>query len=666
MKKTLLSLSLLACAYLQASAQSDTIWIKYNDRFLANGVIKAGQLDSIKFEKGRMVMYRKPGTSALKSFSSSYKNDCVYMFNDPGRILYKPSTWSSNDYTNENSRWSFANSMESEHFVVFWDKQFGSDPTKAGSYAFNPKTMLQNGEKYFDVYANKLGFIKPGESTTDTYKIEMYVYYQTDWKAEGSGVDYKVGLLNVNPWAISSRSGQTVAHEVGHTFQYLVKCDVGEPHGFDYGYGDNASGLNGWWEGCANWQAYKVYPNLQFEQDFYDAYKGQYHLGLMNETFRYQNMFIQDWWCQKHGQDFIGRLWREAKRPEDPIEAYIRLNDMDLEAFNDETYEGFAHMATWDIDGIRQYGKKHIGDYSAQMHEAADDNMYWEVDSAYCPQNYGYNMIPIKLAAAGTKISADFKGIAGADGYRKVKTAKAGWRYGFVAYTSDGQTVYGAMGKDKEGTAELTVPDNCKNIWFCVMGAPTEYWRHPWDSDVSNDEQWPYRVKFTNTDALGLSHTYGEFADDYVRKDTTVVIEANLAYSSSNYTSVRVQYDMDAISQALGLSTAQLKTLKVGKSNKIRFVGVSANGNLTEGTTTSTSSSTVYGHWFTTAGNVCGYDNSAGVFAELYPDKYGCYVGQYPGHLRSGKTYTIRQAIIYTHTDGKEYRATMEVHLNIQ
>ena len=58
--------------------------------------------------------------------------------------------------------------------------------------------------------------------------------------------------------------------------------------------------------------------------------------------------------------------------------------------------------------------------------------------------------------------------------------------------------------KDKEGVAEITVPANCTNLFFVVMGAPTEHWSHPWTSGKAstdwsqNDEQWPYKVKFEN------------------------------------------------------------------------------------------------------------------------------------------------------------------------
>jgi hypothetical protein len=52
------------------------------------------------------------------------------------------------------------------------------------------------------------------------------------------------------------------------------------------------------------------------------------------------------------------------------------------------------------------------------------------------------------------------------------------------------------------------------------------------------------------------------------------------------------------------------------------------------------------------------------IFAEFYPDKYGCYVGQYPGKLTRNKTYTIRQAIQYQ-KGGKWYTATMVVRLKV-
>ena len=665
-----LALMVLSCA--KAAAQ-DTLWVKYDNRFTANKNYVIRNADSLEFRmndrNGAYPVLRLYNTNFSKGYTE-YRLQTLFgdsqfagtiMFGNPGRILWHPSTYSGNNYMNDNSRWSFSRSMESEHFVVFWEKGFGSDPTKVQTYRFNPKTVLQNAEKIWDTYVTQLGFLVPGRSTTDTYKIQLYVLYQSEWRADASGVDGKMGIGHMSAGAIGARGGHTVAHEIGHTFQYLVSADLGQQHGYNYGYGEGASGGNGWWESCANWQAYKVYPERQFtDGEYFEGHLPKCHLNLLHEDWRYENCFVQDYWCMKHGQDFIGRLWRESNKPEDPVETYKRLNKLSQDQLCDEFYEGFARMATWDIDGIRDRASHRIGQH--QSHLTRTDEGAWRVDAAYCPQNYGYNIINLNAAAGGTVVKAHFKGIAGADGYRKINVDKAGWRYGFVAYTQDGQTVYGETARDKEGTATLTLPDGCQRLFFVVMGAPTEHWRHPWDDNAQNDEQWPYEVTFEGTDLYGQ---FPEYPADYERRDTTVYINAELAYDGSNYTSTRVQYDMAAISQALGLSTQQLKSLGRTASSNPRFVGVDANGTIHTGTTTSTSSNTCYGHWFTAQGNVCNYDSSARIFAELYPDTYNCYVGQYPGRLTRGHTYTIRQAVQYLH-EGKRYTATMVVQLKIK
>ncbi|MBQ5378188.1 MAG: hypothetical protein IIU48_06680, partial [Prevotella sp.] len=227
--KRLLFIILATLSLHQAFAQ-DTIWVKYDNRFKANKSFSIGTADSIEFRMQErdgsipiMKIYRSNVSRGYVEYrlSTLFGPDGIYggsiMLKNPGRILYQPSTYSNVNYSDNASRWSFKRSMESEHFVVFWEKGFGDDPTRAGSYSFNPKSMLANAEKIWNKYVDELGFLVPGKSTTDSYKIEMYVFYQTDWKAEGSGVDAKVGLLNVSPGAISSRGGMTVAHEIGHT-----------------------------------------------------------------------------------------------------------------------------------------------------------------------------------------------------------------------------------------------------------------------------------------------------------------------------------------------------------------------------------------------------------------------------------------------------------------
>lgn len=676
-----------------AQEKPDTMWVQFNDRFVENEVIDLNQVDSIEFLSHSYKTYKyNPSTGRVSARTKSYRTDAKYRFDDIERYLVKPSTYASNDFTNEISTYCFQRSAESEHFVVFWAKGLkkqsnGNLTGGASSSVCNVNTLLNNAEKIWDVYVGDLGFLVPGRSTTDKVKIEMFVVNQSEWRADGSGTDgtvwtagsgttktaksQKVGLFHCNAWAASDNV--TVAHEIGHTFQYLVSADLGMTHGLNYVLGDNSKG-NEWWEDCANWQAHKVYPAQQFSTNWGNN-QNMHHLNIIHEDARYNNCYYQDWWCQQHGLNTIGRIWREATRPEDPIQAYMRIFGLNDSTFADEQFEGYAHIAAMDIESWKTYGQSLIGSEQQRLTEASEaivqshlggETEWWVVQPDFCPQNYGYNANPLKVPAAGTVVTATFKGLVGATGYRSIYPERAGWRYGFVTYSSDGARTYSPIGRKAEGEVSITIPEKCSHLWFVVMGAPTKWWTHSWDDDPSNDEQWPYAVKFTGSDPYGANRTYGEYPTDYMRHDTTVVINATLAYSGSNYSSVRVQYDMDAVSQALGLSTAQLQSVKVGKSNAIRFVGVSSSGTLRENTTTSTSSATCYGHWFNQSGNVCSYDSNARIFAEFYPDKYGCYVGQYPGRLTRGKTYTIRQAIIYKHTDGKEYRATMQVNLTIR
>ena len=692
MKKILLAVSLTICYSTIAQEKPDTMWVQFDDRFVENEIIDLTHIDSLEFQTSTYKLYKYyPNADRTRALTESYRTNGVYRFDEIERFLVKPSTYASNDFADENSTYCFQRSAESEHFVVFWAKGLkkqsnGNLTGGASGSVCNVNTLLNNAEKIWDVYVNKLGFLEPGKSTTDKVKIEMFVVNQSEWRADGSGTDgtvwtagtgttktpksQKVGLFHCNAWAASDNV--TVAHEIGHTFQYLVSADLGMSHGLNYVLGENSSG-NEWWEDCANWQAHKVYPDRQFATNWGNNQES-HHLNIIHEDARYNNCYYQDWWCQQHGLNTIGRVWRESVKPEDPIQAYMRIFGLNDFTFADEQFEGYAHIAAMDIDSWKTYGQGLIGSEQQRLTDAPDaivqshlngEDGWWVVSPDYCPQNYGYNANPLKVPAAGTVVKAIFKGLVGAEGYRSIYPERAGWRYGLVAYSSDGTRTYGETGRNAEGEVSITVPEGCTHLWFVVMGAPNKWWTHSWNNNTNDDEQWPYAVKFTGSDPYGASRTYGEYPDDYARHDTTVVLNATLAYSSSNYSSVRVQYDMDAISQALGLSTAQLQSVKVGSSNAIRFVGVSANGTLKESTTTSTSSSTCYGHWFNASGTVSNYDSSARIFAEFYPDKYGCYVGQYPGRLSRGKTYTIRQAVVYKHTDGKEYKATMQVNLSV-
>lgn len=60
--------------------------------------------------------------------------------------------------------------------------------------------------------------------------------------------------------------------------------------------------------------------------------------------------------------------------------------------------------------------------------------------------------------------------------------------------------------------------------WLVISGAPTEHWRHAWDDNDANDEQWPYQVKFSGTNRLGYQNIPNSVS---VENENNVVVYAS-------------------------------------------------------------------------------------------------------------------------------------------
>jgi len=452
--------------------------------------------------------------SALTSANTSYQNldltvaqinsattTLITITRSVGKQIYNPS-WMMGDIYSSTNNWSIDRSKQSKNWILFWEPGFGDNP---GSIVDD---CLALAEKCFAFYADSLKFINRSTSKTNTYKMIIRLRYSSDWEATGSGVDNTIGLLTLTSWALTSRGGQTIAHEVGHCFQYQTHCDNNDSNGWMYGYGTDASGSNGWWEQCAQWQAYKVFPAMQFGSEWFAGYLSNAHKNLLNETYRYNDYFIQDYWCYLHGMDMIGRLWNKSIKPEDPVEAYKRLNSITQSQFNDEMWDCGARFATWDIPALKTYGASYIATRT-QPKMNNQGNYVWRVDSTVCLENYGHNIIRVNAPTTAKTVTAYFEGLAGTNGFRKNYVAYAGWRYGFVALLKDGTRVYGevkpASMTDNAGKSSVSFncPANCDRLWLVVSGAPGMHWRHAWDDNDAPDEQWPYQVSFNNTNLYG-------------------------------------------------------------------------------------------------------------------------------------------------------------------
>ena len=412
-----------------------------------------------------------------------------------------------------NNQWSHKRSYQSKHWVLFWEKEYGDEVPSA------VPGILDTADKIFEMYADKLGFItiNQGKSKSDTYKMIIRLFSTSEWKAEGSGIDNQIGMLSLSRWAYTSRGGQTVAHEIGHCFQYQVHCDNNDWNGWMYNWHESTQ--NPFWEMCAQWMAYVYYPSklLNDNEWLWNSLNGMHRHPLAG-YLRYENFFIQDLFVHKHGWDAVGRLWNECKDPEDPFETYMRTRMTGSTAkkvsqLGDELWEWGARMTTFDLDPIRDVaGGK--ASWRSQTAMIKDNEGYWWPEKKNCIENYGNNAIRINAPTRATTLYVEFEGKAGADGYTAYKTTSAGWRVGFVAFKNDGTRVYGDMTtatyNDPDHTIAFECPANCSHVWLVVSGAPTTYWTHNFKGWIDNtEEQWPYRVKFYKTNYYGESNNNG-------------------------------------------------------------------------------------------------------------------------------------------------------------
>ncbi|WP_437922061.1 DUF4859 domain-containing protein [Sphingobacterium sp. LRF_L2] len=572
---------------------------------------------------------------------------------DDSLTIYRPNEFADMDFTNNASTWSYSRSRESTHFIVFWGAGYGSnDPNSATvpeTYRVDIDDLLAKAEQFYSININTLKFAERGvgKSNLDKYKMMIFLHYTTEWMAYGGGYDDVIGALWINP-ATCKPVGSTIAHEIGHSFQYQVRCDLGATHGFRYGFGGN--GGNAFWEQTAQWQAFQSYPEEAFSSYNFTVYTENYHRHIHHEHQRYASYFIHWYWTNKHGIDMVGRVWREANQPEDPIQAYMRINGLSVSQFNDEIYEAATRFVTWDLDSIRSFGQNYIGKHTHKF--TKQSNGSYRVAYERCPGTTGYNVIPLVVPATGTQITTSFTGLANATGFNPVDASRAGWRYGYVALLENGTRVYGDMAQGGTGTVHFTVPANCSKLWFVVTGAPTVYQPHAWDEDESNDEQWPYEVQFTNTNIV-------DFIDvDAEPQDIALNYNVNFAASATEYTGADVSVNAAQLGQAFAVQPTDIAGLL--SSGAMKFYAVEANGTLNATTTANG-----YGHWYTAAGNVTNWNVGSVLFSEFNANNLTFSVGQYPGATSQGNQYTIRQAIIYTYDTNKTVQATFTFNVTI-
>lgn len=599
--------------------------------------------------------------------------------------IYIPNVDFTGDPLRSDAPWSFCRSIQSEHFIVFWDKKYGEYGLygeKMGVDNTSPSTLsssnrmyvdlndlLEKAEKFFEVNINTLKFadISGGKSTLDDYKIGISINYTTEWMAYGSGYDNVVGWLWINPDTCKP-IGSTIAHEIGHSFQYQTYCDQihcngkadDQLTGWRYGFGGN--GGNAYWEQTAQWQSFQTYTNEAFETVNFTEFVNNSHRHFHHEHQRYASYFLHWYMAEKRGLPVIGELWRESRSPYDAIETYQQKFGLSMDELNSELYMYAAKCATWDfdVDGenmhtgtkgtVREFGKNYIGKIGWSS-EYDKKTGWYTVSDERAPEATGFNHIRLNVPETGTEVKVSFEGIP------KEEVSKAGWNIGFVALLEDGTRVYtDDVRITSAGEASYTVPAACQDLWLVVAATPQVYMRHGWDEDNTNDVVWHYRVKLEGTDLYGTV----TFDGTETPASTTVVkdIEMSCAAGYAGPSVALSGADLIKIAKAFVLQPSEIVSKLA--SGAVKYGTADVTGKLTtEGYTANG-----YGYWYGLDGSVQSWGNGY-VFAEYAQDTWTFQLGCHPdkvsaGTLKKGDKITVKPTFVYG-----DYTATIQFNITM-
>lgn len=418
--------------------------------------------------------------------------------NEAAKLLYLPDTIfmvpQGDDFNNPDSSYCYQRMVQSKNVAIFWHKEYGLDPMSNPDEKkrFDVHAALTECERFYQFYVDSMKMVSKGHSVSDKYKLLIFVFGGNEGTAFGGGAKDTVGILWTPAVRINKAPYGALAHEMAHCFQYMAASD-------NHGVGPDGPII----EMSAQYLLWQVYPDwMTFENYHLDGFMKGTHYAFLHPQNMYHSPYVLEYWADKHGREFFGNFCRATLKGEDPVVTYKRINNLTQEQFNDEILDASRHFITWDLKRVQKQAAQYSNQHVCKMMDTG--NGWYKIAPENCPQNYGYNGIRLAVPAAGTEIKVEFKGMAGAEGYHAVKTDKAGWRYGFLASLTNGERVYGDVGRGSQGNLSFTVPEQTAYLWLVVSGAPTEHWpivMH-WGEPSPNDEpdaEWPYQIMLTGT-----------------------------------------------------------------------------------------------------------------------------------------------------------------------
>lgn len=192
--------------------------------------------------------------------------------------------------------------------------------------------------------------------------------------------------------------------------------------------------------------------------------------------------------------------------------------------------------------------------------------------------------------------------------------------------------------------------------------------RNAWNDDETNDEQWPYCVKFSGTDLLGnVDIPAGN------PTDASASLEINLDASSTDYPLHTFNLLNEGVMQKIAVAfkmqpseiagaTLDDATVKADGFNGPAEGKVAVGLTNPDGSISYAYSANGIGFWIAEDGTAGVWGDGTKIYFEYNVGAYGLTVGHKPGATEKGKTYTIKPTMVYN-KGGQLHKAVITVKM---
>jgi len=437
------------------------------------------------------------------------------------------------------ARWSFYHSIVTEHFIIFWENTgswVNGGPSNApytgvdATNRFLPMDEIAEAhDRIFEFIRDDIGWANPeranprrGEPDNrhrwDTHRMISFIDYRNAWHASGGTTgsgDNRIGtiwqsLVPSRParyWPGSVTTIEpfrfpTFVHEIGHAFQAMSRIE------YPINVNNNtpgAPGVGSLGEIQSQHKVWQMYAGWFYMEHHGQLFMNNTHRGFLHPTVQWSAPMLFEYWTYLHGSTIAGRLNRQGVTglQQDVVAAYIRYTEITQEEFNDQVFDASRRFVTWDLPRVRETNAPFANSDQFATALTTDGRSDWyRISPLRAPNSYGFNAIRLDVPPSGTVVNLEFQGL----GYpyfaiTAARSQLAGWRYGFVAMTSDGTRVYGPMNSasyaNPDGNTNFTVPANTEYLWLVVTGAPTQHWN---GAVGHGTENWGYEIRLDNAE----------------------------------------------------------------------------------------------------------------------------------------------------------------------